>query len=122
MLRRMGERQVLRGANREFGPQPWERHCRAVRGHFRPFALPLCQSLQPKHLKNVVCTLFPSREEHLLPLTISPTVVPGTDDDLSEVTLVELRVAVMGLQAKNTTLGPDGILGPGFSGCRASIG
>lgn len=93
--------------------EPWGRPYLMVRGKLRQWAPPLSRSLQPQLLEEVVCALFPSRPEHTPPAMVPPHNVPDAeddiDDDVPEVTRVELRVAVA--RIRNTAPGPDGIPG-----------
>ncbi|PZC76339.1 hypothetical protein B5X24_HaOG204786 [Helicoverpa armigera] len=95
---------------------PWGRPYKMVRGKLRPWAPPLTQSLRPQLVEEVVSALFPSRGEHSPPpMALQPAVSTtdhtSDDDDVPEVTGVDLRVAVARLKAKNTAPGPDGLPG-----------
>lgn len=94
---------------------PWGRPYLMVRGKLRQWAPPLSQSLRPEMLEEVVAALFPSGAEHPAPPMPLPPMASSADqsddDDVREVTRVELRAAVIRLRAKNTAPGPDGIHG-----------
>ncbi|XP_063899258.1 uncharacterized protein LOC135119195 [Helicoverpa armigera] len=77
---------------------PWGRPYKMVRGKLRPWAPPLTQSLRPQLVEEVVSALFPSRGEHSPPsMVLQPAVSTvdhtSDDDDVPEVTGVDLRVA-----------------------------
>lgn len=92
---------------------PWGRPYRVVRKKLRPWAPPLTSSLQPELLEQVVCTLFPQRNNEWIPPTMDfQTSTPVNEDEAApSVEEVELKMAVRKLQSKNTAPGLDGVPG-----------
>ncbi|KAL0803257.1 hypothetical protein ABMA28_017258 [Loxostege sticticalis] len=88
---------------------PWGRPYRLVMSKLRPWAPPLTTTTDPDLLENILDALFPVRTDYTPPVLFQTEGI--NSEEAPEVSEGELGAAILRLQAKNTSPGPDGLPG-----------